>query len=193
MRKSEIKRKTTETDIRAFLLIDGNGKVKANTGIGFLDHMLEAMGKHGFMDIELECIGDLHVDQHHTVEDIGIVLGKAVKESIGDKMGIKRYGSILTPMDEALSLVVIDISGRAFLNYDVPISLSCGGFDYQLVEEFFRAFAHNAEITLHIKLEYGKNNHHIVESIFKGVGRALNEATSLQGRSNGVLSTKGFI
>ncbi len=193
MRKSEIKRKTTETDIRVFLSIDGNGTVRANTGIGFFDHMLEAMGKHGFMDIELECTGDLNVDQHHTVEDIGIVLGKAVKEAIGDKNGIKRYGSKLTPMDEALSLVVIDISGRAFLNYDVPIGLSCGGFDYQLVEEFFRAFVNNAEITLHIKLEYGKNNHHIVESIFKGVGRALDEATSILGRTNGVLSTKGLI
>ncbi len=193
MRTSEIKRKTKETDISIFVNIDGSGNALSSTGIGFLDHMIQALGKHGFMDIELKCIGDLHVDEHHTVEDIGIVFGKAVKEAIGDKKGIKRYGSVFTPMDEALSLVTMDISGRAFLNFDVSFVPSFGGFDYSLVEEFFRAFVINSEITLHVKLEYGKNNHHIAESIFKGLGRALDEATTIQERITGVVSTKGLL
>lgn len=193
MRKTEIQRKTKETDISLSLNIDGKGSVMAETGIGFFDHMIQALGRHGFMDIDLKCQGDLHVDQHHTVEDVGIVLGKAIKEALGEKKGIKRFGSVFTPMDEALSLVAMDLSGRAFLNYDVGFTQINGNFDYTLLEEFFRAVVNHAEITLHIKLEYGKNHHHMAEAIFKGFGRALDEATLIQDRIDGVVSTKGVL
>lgn len=194
MRRSEIIRKTKETDIKLSLDIDGKSMLNINTGIGFLDHMLESMGTHGFMDLDIQCKGDLHVDQHHSVEDIGIVLGKAIKEVLGNKKGIKRFSAVYTPMDEALSMVAIDISGRSFLQYNVPLLNSCiGNFEISLVEEFFRAVANNAEITLHINLNYGKNTHHIIESVFKGFGRALNEATKYHEGIDQVISTKGTI
>ena len=194
MRRSEIIRKTKETDIKVSLDIDGKSMLNINTGIGFFDHMLESMGTHGFMDLDIQCKGDLHVDQHHSVEDIGIVLGKAIKEALGNKKGIKRFSAVYTPMDEALSMVAIDISGRSFLQYNVPLLNSCiGNFEISLVEEFFRAIANNAEITLLINLNYGKNTHHIIESVFKGFGRALNEATKHHEGIDQVISTKGTI
>lgn len=194
LRKAELVRKTKETDISLELNIDGKGLLNIETGIGFFNHMLEALGKHGFFDMTIRSQGDLHVDQHHSVEDVGIVLGKAVKAALGDKHGITRYATVYTPMDEALSMVALDICGRAYLHYDVfldhPVT---GSFDATLVEEFFRAFANNAEVTLHINKQYGRNTHHIIESIFKGVGRALDIATQVQERIEHVISTKGVL
>lgn len=194
MREARVQRKTKETDIEIELNIDGRGISKIDTGIGFLNHMLDLMTKHGFMDIKLKCTGDTYVDYHHTVEDIGISLGKAFKEAVGDKKGITRYATVFTPMDEALSMISLDVSGRAFLQFNVNFEKEMvGNFDTELVEEFFRAFAFNAEVTLHINLEYGKNTHHIIESIFKGFGRAIDKATGIQDRIDGVLSTKGIL
>ncbi|AOT72672.1 imidazoleglycerol-phosphate dehydratase HisB [Geosporobacter ferrireducens] len=193
-RKAQIKRKTAETDIDLILSVDGSGDAQIQTGIGFFDHMLILLCKHGFMDMTLNCIGDLAVDGHHTVEDIGIVLGKAFKEALGDKSKIARYGTVLTPMDESLALVALDISGRAFLHFDAVLDVPrLGDFDTELVEEFMRAFSTHAEVTLHIQVLYGKNNHHKIEAIFKGLGRALDQATALQNRIDGVLSTKGLL
>jgi imidazoleglycerol-phosphate dehydratase len=194
MRCSKILRKTKETDIELSLNIDGKGIYEINTGIGFFNHMLDLMSRHGFLDINIKCCGDTDVDYHHTVEDIGIVLGKAFKEALGEKKGVTRYATVFTPMDEALSMVSLDISGRSFLQFNVPFEKEkVGSFDTELVEEFFRAFAFNAEVTLHINLNYGKNAHHIIESIFKGFGRALDEASRIQERIEGVLSTKGSL
>ncbi|MCT4621265.1 MAG: imidazoleglycerol-phosphate dehydratase HisB [Marinisporobacter sp.] len=194
MRVGEIKRKTKETDITLSLNLDGSGKAKIDTGIGFFDHMIDLMCRHGFLDMALNCVGDLHVDNHHTVEDIGIVLGEVFKKTLGDKKGITRYATIFTPMDEALSMISIDISGRAYLHFDVNFEREyVGQFETELVEEFFRAFVNHAAITLHISLKYGKNTHHMIESIFKGLGRALDEATRVQDRIEGVLSTKGLL
>lgn len=194
MRRAEILRKTQETDITMTLNVDGLGEGKIDTGIGFLNHMLILMTKHGFMDMDLKCVGDLEVDNHHTVEDIGIVLGKALKEAMGEKKGITRYANVFTPMDEALTMISVDISGRPYLQFNVSFEREyVGTFDTELVEEFFRAFVNSAQITLHINLQYGKNTHHIIESIFKGFGRALDEALRIQDRIDGVLSTKGSL
>ncbi len=187
-------RKTKETEIAIELGLDGTGKYDIATGVGFFDHMLEQVAKHGFMDMKLRATGDLQVDDHHTVEDVGIVLGMAIKEALGDKAGIKRYATQFTPMDEALSMVSMDISGRPFLHFEVSFTGErVGSFEVQLVEEFFRAVAFNSGITLHIRSLYGKNNHHIIESIFKSFGRALDEATAYDPRVKGVLSTKGAL
>jgi imidazoleglycerol-phosphate dehydratase len=194
MRQAKIQRKTKETDIELDINIDGKGVAKVDTGIGFLNHMLDLTTKHGFMNLNIKCIGDTYVDDHHTVEDIGIVLGKAFKEALGDKKGITRYATIFTPMDEALSMVSLDISGRSYLQFNVNFEKEkVGSFDTELVEEFFRAFAFNSEVTLHINLQYGSNTHHIIESIFKGFGRAVDKATKIQDRIEGVLSTKGVL
>lgn len=194
MREAKINRKTKETDIEIELNIDGKGTSKINTGIGFLDHMLDLMTKHGFMDLSINCRGDTYVDDHHSVEDIGISLGKAFREAIGDKRGITRYATTFTPMDEALSMISIDISGRPYLKFNVCFEKDkVGNFDTELVEEFFRAFAFNAEVTLHISIQYGSNTHHIIESIFKGFGRAIDIATEIQDRIEGVMSTKGIL
>lgn len=194
MREAKVKRKTKETDIDIQLNIDGKGISDIHTGIGFFDHMLDLMTKHGFMDLSISCKGDTYVDFHHTVEDIGISLGKAFKEALGDKRGITRYATIYTPMDEALSMVSIDISGRFYLQFNVSLEKEkVGNFDTELVEEFFRAFAFNAEVTLHINLQYGKNTHHIIESVFKGFGRAIDDASAIQNRIDGVMSTKGIL
>ncbi|MBB6215673.1 imidazoleglycerol-phosphate dehydratase [Anaerosolibacter carboniphilus] len=194
MRKSSIERKTSETDIKLTLQINGEGKSSISTGIGFFDHMLHTMCKHGFLDMDLSCKGDLFVDDHHTVEDVGIVLGNAFREALGNKQGITRYATIYTPMDEALSRVSLDISGRAYLHYDMPfLQQSSRKFEVALVEEFFRAFVNHAQITLHIAMIYGKNNHHMIESVFKGFGRALDQASIIEDRVVGVLSTKGHI
>ncbi|WP_163971780.1 imidazoleglycerol-phosphate dehydratase HisB [Oceanobacillus halotolerans] len=194
MRKSSISRKTNETDIALDFAIDGTGQLSIQTGVGFLDHMLTLMTKHGLFDLSLTCNGDLEVDQHHTVEDIGITLGQAFRDALGEKKGITRYATITTPMDEALATLSLDISGRSYLVYHVDgLKDKVGDFDTELVEEFFLAFAKNANVTLHINLQYGSNTHHIIEAIFKGFGRVLDEASRKNPRIDGVPSTKGTL
>ena len=193
-RTSSEVRKTKETDIQLDLNIDGSGVYEVDTGIGFFDHMLTHISKHGFMDLDVTADGDLDVDCHHTVEDVGIVLGKCISKALGDKAGIKRFGQAIVPMDEALVLCAIDFSGRAYLNFDAHFTVpALGLFDLEMVEEFFRAVADNAGMTLHIKVLDGKNNHHIAEGIFKAFGRAMDMATSIDERIDGVLSTKGML
>ncbi len=193
-RRAEINRKTLETDITLKLELDGKGRSEIHTGIGFLDHMLILMAKHGQLDLKVKCEGDLEVDTHHTVEDLGIVLGRAIKESLGDRAGIKRYSTVFTPMDEALSMVSIDISGRSFLKFGVGLTREyVGDFETETLKEFFIALTSNAGITLHINMNYGENNHHIIESIFKGFGRALREAITIDENIEGVMSTKGIL
>ncbi|WP_088051127.1 imidazoleglycerol-phosphate dehydratase HisB [Virgibacillus dakarensis] len=194
MRNSTIQRMTAETAINMDFTIDGTGTAKIQSGVGFLDHMLILTTKHGLFDMELTCTGDLEVDQHHTVEDIGIVLGQAFEEAIGKKQGINRYATVTIPMDEALSTLALDISGRPHLVYRVNgLKDKIGDFDTELVEEFFQGFVNHAKVTLHINLAYGSNSHHIVESIFKGFGRVLDEATRENPRIKGVPSTKGSL
>ncbi len=194
VRSSEIKRATYETDISVKIDVDGTGRSKIDTGVGFLDHMLTLFSKHGIMDLEVKAAGDVNVDYHHTVEDIGISLGKCLSEALSDKNGLKRYGTCFLPMDETLAMVCIDISGRPFLVFDCDIKAQkVGEFDTELVEEFFRAVAFNAGLTLHIKLMYGSNAHHIIEAVFKAFGRALREAASLDERIEGPMTTKGVI
>ncbi len=194
VRKSNIKRKSKETDIKLEFLVDGKGTAKIDTGIGFFDHMLNTFARHGFFDLQVECKGDLYVDCHHTIEDVGIVLGNAIKEAIGDKAGIKRFGYFILPMDEALILCSLDLSGRAYLCFDAEFSVDrVGYFDTEMVKEFFHGVAYGAGMNLHIKQLAGSNNHHIIEGIFKAFAKALDEATSMDGRINGVLSTKGML
>lgn len=194
LRDAEINRKTSETDIYLRFAIDGNGVSKVETGIGFLDHMLTLFSKHGLFDLIIKANGDLNVDAHHTVEDIGIVLGQAIKEALGEKKSIKRYGSAFVPMDESLALVALDIGGRPFLVLDAHFTNDkVGEMDTELFEEFFRAVAFNSGLNLHIKVFYGSNNHHMVEAVFKAFGRALDEASRIDGRIEGVMSTKGVI
>ena len=192
-RKSSIERKTTETNIKLKFAIDGQGKGKINTGIPFLDHMLTLFAKHGLFDLTIDAVGDLEIDYHHTVEDIGIVLGKAIAQAVGDKMGIRRYGSALIPMDETLASVALDISGRPYIVYNVslPKRGKIKEFDADLIEDFFQALVTNSGITLHINLRYGRNIHHIFEAVFKAFARALDEATTIDSRVSGVPSTKG--
>lgn len=192
MRTAQIDRKTRETDITLSIDLDGKGNVSVDTGIGFFDHMLTALAVHCGIDLTVKCQGDLYVDAHHTVEDTGICLGKAFAQALGDKSGITRYGSAYVPMDEALAFCSLDISGRAFLVFNAQFSDDrIGQFDTCLTEEFFRAFAFNAGITLHIREEYGKNDHHICEAIFKAVAHALKKAIAVNGGT--VLSTKGVL
>lgn len=194
MRTKEISRTTAETSINMEFSIDGSGETDIKTGVGFLDHMLVLMTKHGQFDLNVHCDGDIEVDQHHTVEDIGIVLGQAFQDSIGTKEGINRYATISIPMDEALSTVSIDISGRPFFVYHVEgLKDKVGEFDTELVEEFFQAFVSHAKVTLHINLQYGKNSHHIIESIFKAFGRALHTASKINPEVKGIPSTKGLL
>lgn len=192
-RKIEIARKTKETQIRIGLDLDGTGKADISTTIPFLDHMLTLMARHGFFDLSLEAKGDTDVDYHHTVEDIGIVLGSAVKKALGDKRGVRRYGAATVPMDETLAAVALDISGRPYLVYNVELSkrVRLKEFDPALIEEFFRAFINNSGITLHINIIYGRNIHHILEAVFKAFGKALRDAVEIDRRVKGVLSTKG--
>ncbi len=192
MRTAQIDRKTRETDIALSIDLDGKGNVSVDTGIGFFDHMLTALAVHCGIDLTVKCQGDLYVDAHHTVEDTGICLGKAFAQALGDKSGIARYGSAYVPMDEALAFCSLDISGRAFLMFNAQFSDDrIGQFDTCLTEEFFRAFAFNAGITLHIREEYGKNDHHICEAIFKATAHALKKAIAVNGGA--VLSTKGVL
>lgn len=191
-RNSQIDRNTTETQIKLNFELDGAGTYKISSGVRFFDHMLELFTRHGRFDLSVECVGDVDVDAHHSIEDIGICLGLALKEAMGDKKGILRYATAFTPMDEALSRISLDISNRSFLVFDATFTNDkVGDLPTELVEEFFRAVAFNAGLTLHIAVEYGKNNHHMIEAIFKGFGRALREATRIDATMEGVMSTKG--
>ena len=195
VRESCVQRKTNETDIAVNLVLDGEGRCKMETGIGFFDHMLNAFGRHGLFDLDVTAKGDLEVDGHHTVEDVGIVIGRAFREAIGDKRGINRFGTSFVPMDEALVLASLDISGRgqAHVVLDLPFGM-VGGFDTQLAREFFIALATNAGITLHVRQIAGDNAHHIIEAAFTAVGRALCEACSYNPRLGGAVpSTKGSL
>lgn len=192
-RKALIERKTTETNVSVELCLDGDGTGKISTNIPFLDHMLNLFARHGLFDLNIEAEGDIEIDFHHTVEDIGIVLGQAISQAVGDKKGIKRYGSALIPMDETLASVALDLSGRPYMVYNItmPRKGRIKEFDTDLIEDFFQALVNNSGITLHINLQYGRNVHHIFEAIFKAFGRALDEATSVDNRVSGVPSTKG--
>ena len=193
-RIAEIERKTKETDIKLTFNIDGKGASSIDTGIPFLDHMLELFSAHGFFDIEARAKGDTEVDYHHTVEDLGICFGSAINKALGDKKGIKRYGYAIIPMDEALARVVIDISNRPYLSYRVPLETSItGSFDTKVLKEFFKAIVNNAGITIHIELFSGEDAHHGAESIFKAFSRALDQATQIDERLDGVPSTKGLL
>lgn len=193
-RKATVNRKTGETNINATLGIDGSGIYEINTGIGFFDHMLAGFAKHGLFDLVLKAQGDLDVDSHHTVEDVGIVIGTAIREALGDKKGIKRYGSCLLPMDEALMMCAVDLSGRPYFVYDVNTSVDkLGEMDVETAKEFFYAISYSAGMNLHIRMISGDNNHHILEAMFKSFAKALDMATQIDERIQGVLSTKGTI
>ena len=194
-RTAGIGRKTGETDITLEIGLDGEGKAVIDSGVGFFDHMLNAFARHGGFDLNLKCEGDLYVDAHHSVEDVGIALGQAIKDALGDKKGITRYGFASVPMDEALGECSIDISGRGFLVFSCDFAAPmCGQMDTQLAEEFFRAVANNADITLHLRCPYGANDHHKMEALFKAFGRALRQAVSIDEKNVGkVPSTKGVL
>ncbi len=193
-RTAECVRRTKETDIALSLDLDGTGVCEADTGIGFFDHMLDGFSRHGFFDLKLSVKGDLAVDCHHTVEDTGIVLGGAIREALGDKSGIRRYGSCMLPMDETLVLCAIDLSGRPYLAFDAAFTAErLGGLDTEMIREFFYAVSYAAGMNLHLKVLSGGNNHHMAEAMFKAFARALAEAVSLDARIDGVLSTKGSL
>jgi imidazoleglycerol-phosphate dehydratase len=195
-RKAERRRETKETTIAVSLDVDGTGTVSVSTGLPFFDHMVEQLGRHGGFDLSVEATGDLHVDAHHTVEDVGIVVGQCLAEALGDKAGVRRFASLSLPLDEALIDVALDLSGRPYLAYDVPfapdtVGLGSPPFDPQLAEEFWRAFATAGALTLHVRKREGKNTHHVVEASFKGVARALRDAVRVEGTS--IPSTKGAL
>lgn len=193
-RNSIVMRKTKETDISITLNLDGDGSGNIETGIGFFDHMLEGFSRHGFFDLDVKVTGDLHVDGHHSVEDTGIVLGTAIKEALGDKAGIRRYGSVILPMDDALALCAIDLCGRPYFAFDCEFTTEkVGDLDTELVREFFYAVSYSAGMNLHIKMLSGMNNHHMIEAIFKAFAKALDEATRKDERIKDVLSTKGSL
>ncbi len=193
-RQAEIKRKTKETDIRVALNLDGAGTSRINTGIGFLDHMLDLFARHGLFDLEVECQGDLHIDDHHSVEDIAICLGQAFAQALGEKRGIVRYGAAYVPMDETLARAVVDLSGRYYLVYRVENTRDkVGALSVELVEHFWHSFAEHCRCNLHIEVLYGRNQHHIIEGVFKAVTRALAQAVRVDERITGVMSTKGMI
>lgn len=193
-RKGKYSRETLETFVEIEVDIDGTGQCNINTGIGFFDHMLNSFAKHGLLDLNVLANGDLEVDGHHTIEDVGIVLGKVIKKSLGDKKSIKRFGSKIIPLDDALVMCAIDLGGRPYLMFDAELPFGkLGDMEIELVEEFFRAFSNNAEMNLHIKVVYGKNIHHIVEAMFKAVGIALEEAAKIDKRIESVRSTKGVV
>lgn len=193
-RTATLERSTSETKIQLSLNIDGTGKAAICTSVAFLDHMLNLFARHGLFDLSVEACGDIDIDFHHTVEDIGIVLGEAFKQALGDKKGIRRYGQALIPMDETLARAVADISGRPYLVYQVPLpKVKIGDFDVELAREFFQAFVNHCGINLHINLVYGDNVHHIIEGCFKAVARAMDMATQFDPRVEGVMSTKGVL
>lgn len=193
MRKISVERKTKETDIRIEINLDGTGRYAIDTSIPFLDHMLSLMSKHGLIDLKIKAKGDIQIDDHHTVEDTGIVLGKALKQALGDMRGIRRYGQAAVPMDESLAAVNLDMSGRPFLVYKVefPKKSKLKDFDPDLVEDFLQAFVSHSGTTLHVSVPYGRNTHHIIEAVFKALGRALRQAVEIDPRVKGVPSTKG--
>jgi imidazoleglycerol-phosphate dehydratase len=193
-RTAEIVRTTRETDIRLTLDLDGSGRAEIRTGVGFLDHMLELFARHALMDLALSCAGDLHVDAHHTTEDVGICLGQAIDRALGDKAGIRRYGHSVLPMDETLVTCAVDLSGRAFWVWDAPLPTEkIGTFDTELVADFWQAVATQGRMNLHVLLHYGRNSHHISEAIFKGLARALRTACERDPRVEGIPSTKGSL
>ena len=193
-RYAQVHRKTNETDISLTLTIDGNGKQDIATGIGFFDHMLSGFTRHGFFDLDLKVAGDLEVDCHHTIEDTGIVLGNAIREALGDKKGIKRFGSMILPMDETLVLCAIDLSGRSYFAFDAEFTTDrVGDMDTEMVREFFYAVSDSAGMNLHMKVLSGTNNHHIIEALFKAFGKALDDASSYDPRITDILSTKGSL
>ncbi len=194
MRSAEVHRHTLETQVRVKLDLDGSGAAKLATGIGFLDHMLDQIARHGMVDLEIEAKGDLHIDAHHTVEDVGITLGQALTKAIGDKKGVRRYGHAYVPLDEALSRVVVDLSGRPGLVFEVPFARAAiGEFDVDLVREFFQGMVNHAAMTVHIDALRGDNAHHQAETVFKAFGRALRTAVEADPRATGVPSTKGSL
>lgn len=195
MRSASVSRRTAETDVAVSIALDGTGKAEISTGVGFLDHMLELFARHGLFDLTVKVTGDLHVDQHHTTEDTGIALGQAILKALGDKKGITRYADIHLPMDETLTRVALDISGRPFLVFRTSFPTEkIGAFDTELVREFFQAFAIQAGLTLHVETLYGENSHHIAESCYKGLARALRQAVAVDPREEGrVPSTKGTL
>ncbi|WP_294784244.1 imidazoleglycerol-phosphate dehydratase HisB [uncultured Eubacterium sp.] len=193
-RYAQLHRKTNETDINLTLTLDGSGKQNISTGIGFFDHMLSGFTRHGFFDLSLDVKGDLEVDSHHSIEDTGIVLGNAIRESLGDKKGIKRFGSMILPMDETLVLCAIDLSGRPYFAFDAEFTTDrVGDMDTEMVREFFYAISYAAGMNLHMKVLSGTNNHHIIEALFKAFGKALDEAASYDPRVTDILSTKGSL
>ena len=194
-RTAEVTRKTKETAIRVRVDLDGAGRSSVRTGVGFFDHMLEALARHSLFDLEVEATGDLHVDGHHTVEDVGIVLGQALAQALGDRRGIRRYGEATVPLDDALARVVVDVSGRPYVAYhaEPPTWQKLGDYDVALTPEFFRALATHGGLTLHVDLLRGRNAHHVVEAVFKAAARALGEATTLDPRVQDVPSTKGAL
>ena len=193
-RKAEVKRKTKETDITLSINLDGSGKAEIDTGIGFFDHMLEGFARHGLFDLTVKCKGDLNVDCHHSIEDTGIVLGEAILKALGDKKDIKRYGNMILPMDEALVMTAIDLSGRPYFSYDIRFNGGkCGDMDTEMCREFFYAVSYSAKMNLHMKMMDGMNDHHIMEAAFKSFGRSLDQATMIDDRIKGILSTKGVL
>ena len=194
-RRGEARRKTKETEVRVVVDLDGAGRAEIKTGIGFFDHMLEALARHAPYDLEVAASGDLHVDAHHTVEDVGIVLGQALSHALGERRGIRRYGDATVPLDDALARVVVDVSGRPYVAFhaDPPTWQRLGDYDVALTPEFFRALATHGGLTLHVDLLRGQNAHHVVEAVFKAAARALGEATGLDPRVQGVPSTKGTL
>lgn len=194
IRKAQVSRKTSETDIEINICLDGTGKCEADTGIGFFDHMLNSFARHGLFDLKVKVQGDLYVDSHHTIEDTGIVLGEAIKKALGDKKGIRRFGYFILPMDETLVLASLDLSGRPYLNFQVPLTVErVGMMDTEMVKEFFYAISYSCGMNLHLKLLDGSNNHHIIEAAFKAFAKALDQAVSYDERITDVLSTKGSL
>jgi imidazoleglycerol-phosphate dehydratase len=193
-RQGKAERNTMETQVEVSIKLDGNGEVDCRTGIGFFDHMLTLLSAHGRFDLQVDAKGDLKVDGHHTVEDIGIVLGKAFNQALGDKKDLQRYGTAFVPMDESLATVSLDISGRPYLHMEFPaLAPMAGDFDTQLLEEFFRAFSIHGGITLHVRVFYGRNTHHMIEAAFKALGQALRQAVGVNSQWGGVPSTKGIL
>jgi imidazoleglycerol-phosphate dehydratase len=194
-RSAAVERKTRETDVKVALSLDGGGRGAVATGVPFLDHMLESFARHGFFDLEIQASGDLHIDEHHTVEDVGIVLGRAFRQALGDRAGIRRFGEAMVPLDEALCSAVVDISGRSYLAYNVPIAQErVGTFQTELVHDFMKAFSDEVGMNLHLNLIGGRNPHHVIEAVFKALARAMDQATAREPRSGGgALSTKGTL
>ena len=193
-RTAEVERQTRETQVKVALKVDGTGHGEIATGVPFLDHMLESFARHGFFDLKVEAHGDLHIDEHHTVEDVGIVLGRAFRQALGDRSGIRRFGEATVPLDEALCMAVVDISGRSYLSFEVPVAQErVGNFQTELVQDFMKAFSDEAGLNLHLHLHAGRNPHHVIETVFKSLARAMDQASSLEPRVSGVLSTKGTL